>query len=130
MVRGNNHHELAQFIERQREERSKAKDPKKICWNCHATDQTVSLRKCQGCEKMRYCSKKCAEADWKWHKDFCRKRQKKKMKKRGRKAEEKEVVGDVRKEKEEGCRVHEWECSAMVREDPCKDFRCSTGILP
>ena len=54
LQRENGHHELAQFIERQREERSKAKDPKKICWNCHATDQTVSLRKCQGCEKVPY----------------------------------------------------------------------------
>ena len=73
---------------------------------------------------MQYCSMKCAEEDWKWHKDFCRKKQDKKKKKRRRKAEEEqeEAVGKATEEKEENGAGHfheeavleEIECSAMV----------------
>ena len=31
---------------------SESEDPKKTCWLCHAPDQTVQLRKCQGCLKV------------------------------------------------------------------------------
>ena len=48
---------------------------------------------------MRYCSKRCAEEDWKWHKDFCRKKQEKKEK---------------RRRKEAGEKQEEEECFAMV----------------
>ena len=30
-----------------------SEDPRKICWLCHAPQQTVQLRKCQGCLKVR-----------------------------------------------------------------------------
>ena len=57
---------------------------------------------------MRYCSDiKCAEEDWKYHKDFCRKKQEKMRRRRGQ-AEEKEKgdAGEVGKE----------ECSALLGE--------------
>merc|ERR1719341_3049217 len=95
------HHELAEFVKRQRKARSKPKDPKKICWNCHATEQTATLRKCQGCEKMRYCSGKCAEEDWKWHKDFCRKTQEKQEKDTGEETREKKKKRKAAGEKQE-----------------------------
>ena len=31
---------------------SESEDPRKTCWLCHAPDQTVQLRKCQGCLKV------------------------------------------------------------------------------
>ena len=30
-----------------------SEDPRMICWLCHAPQQTVQLRKCQGCLKVR-----------------------------------------------------------------------------
>ena len=59
---------------------------------------------------MRYCSEKCAEEDWKWHKDFCRKKQLKKEKKekKSRKEKEEKCAG------EEETREKEKECSAMM----------------
>ena len=69
---------------------------------------------------MQYCSTKCAEEDWKWHKDFCRKKQEKKRKRKLEKKQE-EDVGEATMGKQEKA-VHvqektvieEERCSAMV----------------
>ena len=56
---------------------------KKICWNCHATEEDgVKLLKCQQCKKARYCGRKCQEDDWNRHSRSCQPAEKKDKKKK------------------------------------------------
>ena len=43
------------------------------CWNCGAsTDcEGVSLLKCQGCKRARYCDVTCQTEDWEQHREYC-----------------------------------------------------------
>lgn len=40
------------------------------CVSCKKAD--VTLRRCLGCEAVRYCSKQCQKADWKGHRQHCK----------------------------------------------------------
>src|SRR6218665_1989462 len=40
------------------------------CDNC--CDANQSLKRCNGCRNMFYCTQKCQKFDWKWHKYECK----------------------------------------------------------
>jgi len=50
---------------------------KKVCWNCLKSADSVSLYKCSGCRKARYCKEKCQEDDWDRHGEYCQLKTKK-----------------------------------------------------
>ena len=52
----------------------------KICWSCNV--ENVSLLKCRGCMKARYCGDKCQEDDWPRHGDWCEIKRSKREKQR------------------------------------------------
>ncbi|KAJ6572459.1 hypothetical protein DFH09DRAFT_1362428 [Mycena vulgaris] len=43
--------------------------PTEMCENC--TVRRMDLRRCAGCNLVRYCSKECQKAHWKEHKPYC-----------------------------------------------------------
>ena len=58
-----------------------------ICWSCLQAD--ISLLRCDGCHKARYCGKGCQEDDWWRHGDWCRER----GGRRKQKKKEKKIIG-------------------------------------
>ena len=58
-------------------EAEKEKPPKKkvrVCWSCQINGETegVTLLKCQGCRRARYCDVECQAEDWEYHREYCR----------------------------------------------------------
>ena len=58
------------------EEKEKEKPPKKkvrVCWSCQINAETagVTLLKCQGCRRARYCDVECQSEDWDYHREYC-----------------------------------------------------------
>ena len=52
------------------------KPPKKkvrVCWSCQKNAETdgVTLLKCHGCRRARYCDVECQSEDWEYHWEYC-----------------------------------------------------------
>ena len=57
-------------------EKEKEKPPKKkvrVCWSCQRNAETdgVTLLKCYGCRRARYCDVECQSEDWEYHREYC-----------------------------------------------------------
>ena len=43
-----------------------------VCWHCEKSGKKVTLFKCKGCMKNKYCSFNCQTSDWDRHGEYCR----------------------------------------------------------
>ena len=50
-----------------------AKKKVRICWSCEKNAETdgVTLLKCYGCRRARYCDVECQSEDWEYHREYC-----------------------------------------------------------
>ena len=55
------------------EEEKPTKKKVRVCWSCQNNAETdgVTLLKCHGCRRARYCDVECQSEDWEYHREYC-----------------------------------------------------------
>ena len=60
-------------VEAEKEKEKSRQKKVRVCWTCQASSdcEGVTLLKCEGCRRARYCGAECQAEDWDTHREFC-----------------------------------------------------------